>query len=100
MSRYDIPAMLTYVMNHTNQSDIFYAGHSQGTIIGFAGFSINFDLASHVKAFFALAPVARVAYIRGLLKFLSNFTPELEVPLVDVVYLVVLAYSLLLLGSV
>ncbi|XP_062520508.1 gastric triacylglycerol lipase-like [Corticium candelabrum] len=78
MARYDIPAMLYYVMNHTNQSEVFYAGHSQGTIIAFAGFSINPELASHVKTFYALAPVARVSHIEGLLKYLSYFTPEID----------------------
>jgi lysosomal acid lipase/cholesteryl ester hydrolase len=79
MARYDLPAMLGYVMNYTNQSDVFYVGHSQGTTMAFAGFSINQNLSSHIKAFFALAPIATVAHMKGLLPLLADVAPEIQV---------------------
>jgi lysosomal acid lipase/cholesteryl ester hydrolase len=78
MARYDLPAMLGYVMNYTNQSDVFYVGHSQGTTMAFAGFSINQNLSSHIKAFFALAPIATVAHMKGLLPLLADVAPEIQ----------------------
>ena len=75
----DLPAMLDYVLNVTGQKQLFYLGHSQGTIMGFAGFTINQKLASHVKAFFGLAPVAYLKHIEGGFRILSNFTDEISV---------------------
>ena len=57
MADIDLPAMLNYVLNVTGQEQLFYVGHSQGTLIAFTGFSDNPELGKKVKAFFALAPV-------------------------------------------
>ncbi|XP_062510288.1 gastric triacylglycerol lipase-like isoform X2 [Corticium candelabrum] len=78
MARYDLPAMLGYVMNYTEQSEIFYAGHSQGTTMAFAGFSINKELSSHIKAFFAFAPITTVTHMKGLVPLLADISPELK----------------------
>ncbi|KAK7502443.1 hypothetical protein BaRGS_00006396 [Batillaria attramentaria] len=64
MGAYDLPAMFDHVTRVTGQQQIHYVGHSQGTMIGFAGFSTNVTLAAMVKRFYALAPVARVGHIR------------------------------------
>jgi lysosomal acid lipase/cholesteryl ester hydrolase len=71
--------MLDYVMNITGQKEMFYAGHSQGTVMGFAGFTANQTLAQHIKAFFALAPVSTVKHVKGLFAFMSDFYKEVEV---------------------
>ena len=65
--------MLNYVMNVTGETEMFYAGHSQGTVMGFAGFTVNQDLAKHIKAFFALAPVTTVKHIEGLFAVISEY---------------------------
>ena len=57
MADYDLPAMINFVLNFTGQEQLFYVGHSQGTLIGFSGFSDNPELGKKVKQFFALAPV-------------------------------------------
>ncbi|XP_068744854.1 lipase member K-like [Montipora capricornis] len=57
MADYDLPAMINYVLQVTGQKQLFYVGHSQGTLIAFNGFADNPDLGKKVKAFFALAPV-------------------------------------------
>lgn len=57
MADYDLPAMINYVLHVTGQKQLFYVGHSQGTMIAFNGFSNNLSLGNKVKAFFALAPV-------------------------------------------
>merc|ERR1719282_213150 len=67
----DLPAMINYVVNETGVETVSYAGHSQGTLIGFIGFSSNPDLASKVNVFAALAPVARITHIEGLVKVLN-----------------------------
>jgi len=71
--------MIDYVLRVTNQSDLFYAGHSQGTIMGFAGFTFNQSLASHIRAFFALAPVTTVKNISGAFRVISDHDTILAV---------------------
>ncbi len=77
----DLPAMVNYVLDTSKQSDLFYVGHSQGTVMGFAGFTINQTLAKQIKTFFALAPVTTLSHIQGLFHVLANplIYPELEV---------------------
>ena len=64
--------MVNYVLETTGQTELFYAGHSQGTVMGFAGFTVNQTLAKQIKAFFALAPVTTVKHIEGVLKPLAD----------------------------
>ncbi|XP_072165483.1 gastric triacylglycerol lipase-like [Diadema setosum] len=78
MAKYDLPAMLNFVLKVTKQQDLFYVGHSQGTTIAFAEFSRNFDLASKVKMFYALAPVTRVSDMVSPLRYLTTFLPEIK----------------------
>ena len=60
--------MIDYVLQESQQEKLVYIGYSQGTVMGFAGFSTQPKLAAKVKLFIALAPVARVANIKGALK--------------------------------
>lgn len=61
MAKFDMPAMLNYVLDVTKRPTLSYVGHSEGTMQAFAGFSINQELAKKVTYFGALAPVAYVA---------------------------------------
>jgi len=68
----DLPSMINYVINKTGQQQIFYIGHSQGTMMGFGAFS-NDTIASKIRLFVALAPVAYVANIEiSLLYYLAE----------------------------
>lgn len=75
--------MLDYVIKVTKQDKLFYVGHSQGTVMGFAGFTFNQTLASHIHTFFALAPVTTVTHIQGLFKLISDFSTEIAVSYVQ-----------------
>lgn len=48
MAEYDLPAMINYALKITRRNQLYYIGHSQGTMIGFAGFSKNKELAKKV----------------------------------------------------
>uniref|UniRef100_A0A8C5RU70 Lipase n=1 Tax=Laticauda laticaudata TaxID=8630 RepID=A0A8C5RU70_LATLA len=60
MAKYDLPASIDFVLQKTGQQQLYYIGHSQGTTIAFIAFSTNKQLASKIKLYMALAPVAAV----------------------------------------
>ena len=79
MALKDLPAVISYIKEKTSVSQIYYAGHSQGTMIAFAGFSKNQELAKSIKKFYGLAPVAYLGNLKSPLKYLADVTSELEV---------------------
>ena len=84
--KYDLPAMLNYALKVSGQDQLSYVGHSQGTSMGFGGFSSMPELAAKVKIFVPLAPVANVSHCEGLFKALSHIYKEGDVsnyPLTD-----------------
>uniref|UniRef100_A0A3Q2PXL4 Lipase n=1 Tax=Fundulus heteroclitus TaxID=8078 RepID=A0A3Q2PXL4_FUNHE len=62
MALKDLPAVINHILKVTGQEQIFYVGHSQGTTIAFIAFSTLPELASKIRLFFGLAPVATVAF--------------------------------------
>lgn len=58
MGKYDLPAMINYVLNVSKRPTLSYIGHSEGTTQAFVGFSLNQEVAKRVSYFGALAPVA------------------------------------------
>jgi len=76
--------MLDHALSVSHQEELFYVGHSQGTVMGFGGFTFNKTLAARVKAFFALAPVTIVKNIQGAFYVISQFYKEIEVGIIYV----------------
>ena len=79
MANFDLPAVLAYIKENTKQEQLYYVGHSQGTMIAFAEFSSNQELAKSVKRFFALGPVSYLGNMESPLKYLADLVPELKV---------------------
>ena len=52
MAKYDLPAMLEHALKTSGQKDLYYVGHSQGTMIAFIAFSQNQTLAKKVTDIF------------------------------------------------
>ncbi|XP_061490326.1 lipase member M-like [Rhineura floridana] len=65
MAKYDLPAVLTFILKTTRQQQLYYIGYSQGAAVAFIAFSTMPELAQKVKMFFALAPVTRIKYARS-----------------------------------
>lgn len=78
MAQLDLPTMINFVIKQTGVETLSYFGHSQGTLIAFIEFSRNKELAAKVNVYGALAPVARITHIEGLVKALNMFEPQLE----------------------
>ena len=71
-AEYDLPAMIDYVLQFTEEEKLVYIGNSMGTVMGFAGFSTQPKLEAKIKLFIALAPVARVGHIEGALAIMAD----------------------------
>ena len=73
LGAYDLPATVDYVLEKSNQSQLVYVGHSQGTSIGFLELTTNTDLASKIKLFVGLGPVATLGNVtnNSLLKVMG-----------------------------
>ena len=61
MGMYDIPAVIDYILDTTNQPKVAYIGHSQGTTQMFYALSENEPFfKDKVSIFIALAPVTKI----------------------------------------
>ncbi|XP_042317075.1 lipase member M-like isoform X2 [Sceloporus undulatus] len=65
MAKYDLPAVLNFILQKTGQQQLYYVGYSQGAAIAFIAFSTMPELAQKIKMFFALAPVTRLKYAKS-----------------------------------
>jgi hypothetical protein len=63
MAKYDLTAMIDYILNETNQTQLYYVGHSQGSLIKFI--NSNPLYLKKIKLFTALGPVAKVANMKS-----------------------------------
>ncbi|XP_037319553.1 gastric triacylglycerol lipase isoform X1 [Pungitius pungitius] len=71
MALLDLPAVVNHILKETGQNQISYIGHSQGTTIAFIAFSSLPELASKIKLFVGLAPVATVSFTSSAMTKLS-----------------------------
>jgi len=78
MARYDLPAMINQALNVSGVENLYYVGHSMGTLTAFAKFSEDQILAKKIKQFYALGPVYALKDIKGLLKYLAPVTKYFE----------------------
>jgi pimeloyl-ACP methyl ester carboxylesterase len=75
MSSIDLPTMIYYVLNVTQQEKLGYVGHSLGTAIAFANFGRpDSVLQNNVSFWAALAPVMHVGHIKSVIRYLSTAT--------------------------
>ena len=71
--------MLDRALQVNQQDQLYYVGHLRGTMMGFAGFTTNKTLATKVKKFLSLAPVATTKDVCRLFHYMSEFYKEIEV---------------------
>uniref|UniRef100_F1KWB2 Lipase n=1 Tax=Ascaris suum TaxID=6253 RepID=F1KWB2_ASCSU len=72
MAKYDLPAMIDGVLNATGRQSLYYVAHSQGTLIMFTKLAHDYSFNEKIRQFFAIAPVATMAYAKGLFGLLGG----------------------------
>jgi pimeloyl-ACP methyl ester carboxylesterase len=82
MGIFDMPAMIDYVLAQTGQKQLFYIGFSQGTTQFWVLMSLKPQYNEKIKLMSALAPVAYVGHLDGLLRPLSVFANFVKVRIV------------------
>uniref|UniRef100_A0A1I7XLU9 AB hydrolase-1 domain-containing protein n=1 Tax=Heterorhabditis bacteriophora TaxID=37862 RepID=A0A1I7XLU9_HETBA len=79
MARFDLDAMIDLVLNKTCQENLYYIGHSQGTLTLFAKLSLDKLFSKKIRKFFALAPVARISHVQGMFHYLGEIHDQFNV---------------------
>ena len=77
--KFDIPAMIDYVLEKTGQEKLHYVGHSMGTTGFMVTMNYKPEYADKVKMANLLAPVAYVENMQSPLRLIAPFTDEIEV---------------------
>lgn len=73
MGYYDTPAFIDYILAATNQENLYYIGHSQGTTSFFAMASQRPEYNQKVRLMIALAPVVYLSNsVHPLIKVLAE----------------------------
>lgn len=78
MIQYDLPTMLDYVLNTTQQRKLFYVGHSQGTLILFALLSERPEYNQKIQLFSAMGPVTNVTHMTSPVRLLAPFAKDAQ----------------------
>lgn len=71
MAKYDLPAMIQYILDFSGHDKLSYVGHSMGCAVFFAGMALNPELNNKVHVMMALAPSVYGKHIRNKLARLS-----------------------------
>ncbi|CAL4125307.1 unnamed protein product, partial [Meganyctiphanes norvegica] len=79
MGKFDIPAVIDYILASTQKEQLSYIGHSMGTTMFWVAMSEHPEYNSKIRVMFALGPVAYVSNIVSPIRFLSPFIKEMEV---------------------
>nr|CAD7439158.1 unnamed protein product [Timema bartmani] len=70
MGRYDLPAVVDYILSVTGQKELFYIGHSMGCTMFFVMCATHPEYNSKIRHMFAMAPVAFMSAVNTPFKAL------------------------------
>lgn len=79
MGKYDIPAVINYVLAKTGRTKLIFIGHSMGCAIFFLAIITHPELNDKVEVMMAMAPATSLAHMRSPIRFAAPFVGPLEV---------------------
>lgn len=62
---YDLPAIIDYVLKHTNKSQLYYIGQSQGSTSMFVMLSLKPEYNAKIKTYVSMAPIAFMGNLKS-----------------------------------
>ncbi|XP_022182087.1 gastric triacylglycerol lipase-like [Myzus persicae] len=78
MGIYDLPATIDYILERTNQSQLYYIGHSMGSCMFFVMCSMRPEYNHKIRAQISLAPVAYVHHMTSVLNSLVPYAYQIQ----------------------
>ncbi|CAG2067998.1 unnamed protein product, partial [Timema podura] len=79
MGRYDLPAVIDYILSVTGQKELFYIGHSMGCTMFFVMCATHPEYNSKIRHMFAMAPVAFMSAVNTPFKALIPISRKIWV---------------------
>ena len=83
MGKYDIPAVIKYVLKTTGRQKMIYIGHSLGCAMFFIAMIDHPKLNDKIELMIALAPASSMAYFKNYLRLFSPFVDQIAVMLIS-----------------
>lgn len=79
MGKFDLPTMIDYITNQTNQESIHYIGHSQGTTSFFVMNSLHPEYSKKIRTMHALAPIAFMSHLKSpFIRIIAPLVNQIE----------------------
>ena len=80
MGRYDIPAVIDFILKATSRQKIVYIGYSMGCAMFFVCMSTRPDYNNKIEAMFALGPAVSLAHLSSpVIRTVAPFVKQFEV---------------------
>lgn len=79
MGKFDLPAVITYILANTNSSKLYYVGYSQGTTSLMVMLSEFPEYNNKIYAASLMAPVGGIYYADSIFKLFTLAIPILKV---------------------
>ena len=79
MGKYDIPAVINYVLTKTGRSTMSYIGHSMGCAMFFVSMIEHPELNAKIDVMIALAPAASLAESKTIIRYQAPFVNQIVV---------------------
>lgn len=78
MGRYDMPAVIDYILNTTNSRQICYVGHSMGTTMFWVMMHYHPKYNDKIRVMQALAPIAKVSHMKSPIRVIAPFANDIH----------------------
>lgn len=80
MGKYDVPAVLKFILQKTGKEKLIYVGYSMGCSMFFVAMATHPELTSKVEVMMGLAPAGSLAHMSSpVIRTVAPFVKHIEV---------------------